>query len=45
MAKSKWLQEVEDDANRITLKRIQEQKEEAEYQESKPQKAEDKKGK
>ena len=35
MAKSPWLQEVEDDARRITQKRIDDQKAEAAYQEQK----------
>ena len=35
MAKSAWLQEVEDDARRITQKRIDDQKAEEAYQEMK----------
>lgn len=35
MAKSAWLQEVEDDARRITQKRIDDQKAEKAYQEEK----------
>lgn len=33
--KSSWLEEVKKDAERLTLKRIRDQKEEAEYQASK----------
>jgi hypothetical protein len=47
--KSKWLQEVEDDAIRIQTKRFKDQLEEMAYQKSKQeaakQEAEDKKGK
>lgn len=35
MAKSSWLQEVEDDATRITEKRFRDQEEERQYKESK----------
>lgn len=35
MAKSKWLQEVEDDANRIATKRFKDYFEELEYQKEK----------
>lgn len=35
MAKSAWLQEVEDDARRITQKRIDDQKAEKAYQDEK----------
>lgn len=35
MAKPTWLQEVEDDATRITNKRFRDQQEEIEYQKSK----------
>lgn len=39
MAKSKWLQEVEDDAIRINEKRFRDQLEELEYQKQKQAKA------
>ena len=38
MAKSAWLQEVEDDAIRITRRRIQDFQEEQEYNKSKDEK-------